>query len=221
VDEAHQSRVPLAALGGVLMVTAFRMNEWETIRFFIHRRLRHAIVAMTITMLATVVLDLTQAIVIGVVVSAVVFLRQSSAIVIAREPVDPGRMRERGHDFDLAADHVQVLYVAGPLFFGSVTAFLEALEGVPHSDTVILSMRGVPVVDAMAIQAIHEVIDRQRSGGGTVYLTGLQEAVRSRLERAHVLEHLGPDRVYWGADQAIMAAHGPVPVSTPQLAPSV
>jgi SulP family sulfate permease len=89
-----------------------------------------------------------------------------------------------------------------------VTSFLEALEGVPTSDTVILSMRGVPVLDAMAIQAIDEVIDRQTRGGGTVHLTGLQEAVRARLERAHILERLGPERVHWSADQAIVAAHG-------------
>ena len=62
------SRIPLAALGGVLLVTAFRMNEWEAIRGFVRYRQREAVIAMGVTMVATVVLDLTQAIVIGVVV---------------------------------------------------------------------------------------------------------------------------------------------------------
>ena len=154
------ARVPLAALGGVLLVTAFRMNEWETIRFFVHRRLRHAIIAMAVTMLATVALDLTQAIVIGVAVSGLVFLRQASLIDVSREPVDVDRMRDRGHTLAAAQPDVQVLYVTGPLFFGSVTAFLESLDGVPSSHTLILSLRGVPSIDAMGLQAIDEVIDR-------------------------------------------------------------
>jgi SulP family sulfate permease len=201
------ARVPLAALGGVLLVTAVRMNEWETLRFFAHRRLYHALLAAAVTMLATVALDLTQAILLGVAASALLFLRQASALAVTRAGVDPERLARRGHT--LAGDHdgVHVLYVTGPLFFGSVAAFLEALEGVPAADTVILSLRGVPLVDAMAVQAVDEVIARQRRGGGTVHLAGLQEAVRARLARARVLEHLGPACVHWSAEEAIVAAH--------------
>ena len=83
--------VPLAALGGVLLVTAFKMNEWVTIRFFIHRRLWHAISAMVVTLLATVILDLTQAILLGIVASAVLFLMQVSRIHVTNVPVDPER----------------------------------------------------------------------------------------------------------------------------------
>ncbi|HET7767486.1 MAG TPA: SulP family inorganic anion transporter [Chloroflexota bacterium] len=201
------ARVPLAALGGVLLVTAHRMNEWETIRFFVHRRLRHAIIAMAVTMLATVVLDLTQAIVIGVAVSGLVFLRQASLIDVAREAVDVERLRDRGHSLEHAHPHVQVIYVTGPLFFGSVTAFLESLEGVSASDTLILSMRGVPSIDAMGLQAVLEVIERQRHGGGQVRLAGVQSRVAARLRQGGVMAELGDDLVHWSADQAIVAAH--------------
>jgi sulfate permease, SulP family len=201
------ARVPLSALGGVLLITAYRMNEWETIHFFVHKRLRHAVVAMGATMIATVVLDLTQAIVIGVGVSALVFLRQASGLIVSRERVDLERLRRRGHELDWAHGHLQVIYVTGPLFFGSVTAFLESLEGVPHSDKIILSMRGVPTIDAMGVQAIDEVIDRQRGGGGAVRLSGLQPPVEARLERSGTLDRLGRDRIHWSADEAIMAAH--------------
>src|SRR5258708_30235213 len=68
------SRVPLAALGGVLAVTTWRMNEWPEIREIFGRRFKSAMFAFTSTLMATVVLDLTQAIIIGVGVSAVIFL---------------------------------------------------------------------------------------------------------------------------------------------------
>ena len=63
------SRIPLSALAGVLMVTAFRMNEWAVIKQLFQKRLKHSILQFVITMIATVVFDLTVAIVIGVVVA--------------------------------------------------------------------------------------------------------------------------------------------------------
>src|SRR5258708_3931827 len=68
------SRVPLSVLGGVLAVTTWRMNEWPEIRQIFGRRFKSAMFAFVSTLLATVALDLTQAIIIGVGVSAVFFL---------------------------------------------------------------------------------------------------------------------------------------------------
>jgi SulP family sulfate permease len=73
-------RVPLAALAGVLLVTAWRMNEWHSIRFYFSHRLKHAIIAFVITLIATVVLDLTQAILIGFGISTLIFMAQMSEL---------------------------------------------------------------------------------------------------------------------------------------------
>jgi SulP family sulfate permease len=74
-------RIPLAALAGVLMMTAWRMNEWESIHFYARTRLKHAIVGVLVTMIATVALDLTQAILIGIAISALIYIRQSAGSV--------------------------------------------------------------------------------------------------------------------------------------------
>jgi SulP family sulfate permease len=203
--------IPLAALGGVLVVTAVRMNEWEALHFFTHRRLWHALAAMGVTLLATVVLDLTQAIILGTGVSAVLFLRQASAIVVSHEAVDPDRIAQGSDENErLAADahaNTRVVYVTGPLFFGSVATFLDAVEAVPSSAHLVLSVRGMPTIDHMGVEAIREVIDRQRSGGGDVQLAGVQPSVADELARNGVLDHLGPERVHWSADRAILAVH--------------
>lgn len=201
------AEIPLAALGGVLIVTAVRMNEWEALHFFAHRRLWHALATMGVTLLATVVLDLTQAIMLGMVASVVVFLRQASAIVVSHEAVDPDRI-SRHPGMPLLPDvhsNTRVVYVTGPLFFGSVAAFLDAVESVPPSAHLVLSLRGMPTVDHMGVEAIREVIDRQRTGGGDVQLAGVHPSVSDELERNGVLDHLGPERVHWSADRAILA----------------
>ena len=102
---------------------------------------------------------------------------------------------------------VRVIYVTGPLFFGSVHAFLEAFEGVPRSARVILSMRGVPSVDATGLQALAEIVDRQHAGGGEVHFSGLQPSVARVIERSALGALLDRDRFHWSADGAIAAVH--------------
>ena len=90
------ARIPLAALAGVLMVTAVRMNEWEAIRFIFGRRFKTDMIAFTITMLATITLDLTQAILIGTFIAGAVFLNKIASIDIDVQEVDAGKLRQRG-----------------------------------------------------------------------------------------------------------------------------
>ncbi len=78
-------------------------------------------------MLATVALDLTQAILIGMVLSTLIYLRQSAlATAVIDEPVNLERMHSRGYHLASACPDVHVYYLTGPLFFGSVNIVLDA-----------------------------------------------------------------------------------------------
>lgn len=199
-------RVPLAALGGVLLVTAWRMNEWETIHFYWHTRIKHALAGIVVTMVATAALDLTQAIVIGIAISAVIYIRQSAmSTAVAGEPVNPARLRSQGYELERLSPDVHVYYLTGPIFFGSVHTVLEALKEAHNYRTIVISMRGVPLVDAMGAKALHEIVAEQQRRGGNVAFTGLQPSVRTMLERTGLVDLVGPDHIYWSADQALAA----------------
>jgi SulP family sulfate permease len=201
-------RVPLAALGGVLLMTAWRMNEWESIHFFARARLKHALAGMVVTMLATVALDLTQAILIGLTLSALVYIRQSAGVMeVKREPVSLARIRGLGHTLQVPCPKVHVYYLTGPLFFGSVHSVLESFETARDYRTLIVSMRGVPLIDVMGAQALTQIVEEQRHRGGDVYFSGVQPAVRAMLARTGLVDLLGEDHLFWSADQAIIAVH--------------
>lgn len=202
-------RVPLAALGGVLMVTAWRMNEWESIRFFASRRLKHALAGLLVTMVATVALDLTQAILIGIALSAIIYLRQSaSATSVIDEPVDLAKVRANGYALERACPDVHVYYLTGPLFFGSVSTVMSIVGATHHQyRTLVISARGVPIVDVMGIHALEHLIRQQRARGGEVLFTSLQPAVRRMLGRAGLIDLIGEQNIYWSAAEAIVAAH--------------
>ena len=91
------ARIPLAALAGVLMVTAVRMNEWSAIKFIFGKRFKTDMIAFTITMLATIVLDLTQAIMIGSFLAGAVFLNKIASIDITVQDVDIKRLTGEGN----------------------------------------------------------------------------------------------------------------------------
>ena len=199
-------QVPLAALAGVLLVTAWRMNEWHTIRFYVDHRLKHALIAFAITLVATVVLDLTQAILIGFGISALIFMAQMSELQISRKPVEAERLAAVGQQFVHPGQDIAVYYLSGPLFFAAARRLLEFVESYDTPDTtLILSIRGVPLVDATGVEVIREILHRQRQGGGDVLLTSMDDRVRLLLERAGVLAELGPEHVFWSADKAIAA----------------
>ncbi|KAB2903610.1 MAG: SulP family inorganic anion transporter [Anaerolineae bacterium] len=200
------SRVPLAALAGVLTVTAWRMNEWDEIRDIFGRRFKSAIFAFTSTLLATVALDLTQAIILGVGLSAAIFVFQISRTKVILSPVSAEKMRAEGYEMQYDAGRILVVYIMGPLFFGSVNTFKTELEKINGNEDIILSLRTVPLLDTTGIGAIEELIHRFETEGRRVYLSGLSEPVRSYLERAGVIQHLGESRIFWSAYEAIMAA---------------
>lgn len=199
-------RVPLAALAGVLLVTAWRMNEWHTIRFYFSRRLKHAMAAFVITLAATVILDLTQAILIGFGISTLIFMAQMSELQITRRPVEAERLSGYNQGFVHPGQDVAVYYLSGPLFFAAARRLLEFVEAHDGPGaTLILSMRGAPLIDATGVEVVRELIQRQRQGGGDILLTSLDERVQALLERAGVTAELGSDHIFWSADKAIAA----------------
>lgn len=200
------AKVPLAALGGILAVTAYRMNEWHEIKNIFGRRFKSAIFAFITTMIATVALDLTQAIILGVGLSALIFVFQISRGKIVLAPVSAEKMAQEGYEMKYDANRIMVVYVVGPLFFGTVNQFNSAIEKLVGMEDVILSLRTVPLVDTTGIAAIEDLIHRLENNERRVYLSGLNDPVRAYLERAGVIQHLGQERVFWSAYEAIMAA---------------
>ena len=146
--------IPMSALAGVLMVTAVRMNEWHAIRFMFSHRFKTGIITFLVTFLATITLDLTWAILIGGVLSAGIFINQVSSLEVDIHPIDVERMRLRGMDIRTDCRNIRVAYLTGPLFFAATNTFNEAFAHEEDVDYLVLSMRGVPLIDLSGIEAL-------------------------------------------------------------------
>lgn len=200
------ARIPLAALAGVLMVTAVRMNEWGAIRFMFGKRFKTDMIAFGITMLATITLDLTQAILIGSFVAAAVFLNKIAGIDITVQEIDVEKLRQKGIETAGQCQHVRVAFLTGPLFFAATGQFNEAFQDLGDTHALILSMRGVPLVDSAGLEAIHRLHEKLHERGGTLMFAGVHDNARAMMERGGLLDTIGAENFFWSSDQAIVEA---------------
>ncbi len=199
-------RIPLAALAGVLMVTAVRMNEWDAIKFIFGKRFKTDMIAFAITMLATIVLDLTQAILIGSFLAGAVFLNKIASIEVDVQEVDTERLKQRGIETTGACQHVRVAFLTGPLFFAASGQFNEAFANLGDTHALILSMRGVPLIDTAGIEAIHRLQERLHKQGGMLMIAGIHDNARKMMERGGLVKAIGVENFFWSSDRAIVEA---------------
>jgi SulP family sulfate permease len=200
------ARIPLAALAGVLMVTAIRMNEWAAIKFMFGNLFKTDMIAFVITMVATIVLDLTQAILIGSFLAGAVFLNKIASIDITVQDVDIKRLRERGIETAGKCKHVRVAFLTGPLFFAATGQFNEAFANLGDTHALILSMRGVSLIDTTGLESIHRLYERLHKQGGTLMFAGVHDNARNMMERGGLVKMIGEKNFFWSSDQAIVEA---------------
>lgn len=196
------SAIPMSALAGILMVTAWRMNEWESIHYFFSRKFGGAIMKFSLTLAATVVFDLTIAIVVGIVLSAILFVINSAEVEMNISKIDNDKLKEKGISICKDHDHIRVIYLTGPIFFATVHSLTKRLEDA-HQGVMILSMRGVSSIDTSGVQAMLEFCEAKKQEGITIVFSGVQANVLKRFEKGGVLDVVGRDHVYWSTDLAL------------------
>ena len=196
------SAIPLAALAGVLIVTAWRMNDWEIINDIFKRKMRSAISQFFITMAATVVFDLTVAIVIGIVFSLVIFVAKISNIQVTTSEVKPEKLAD-GSKVNEKIKNTSVIYVTGPLYFGTAGKLQEKIEELEDKEIYIFSLRGVPLADISGAQALDDLVARLHEKDKTVYFTAVQPDVMEIFSRSGFSSRVGSDNFYWSTDRIL------------------
>lgn len=172
------SQIPMPALAAVLIVTAWRMNEWHTIRELFAKRNWAAISLFLLTMICTVVFDLSIAIVIGVISGCIFFIWKSAAITISVDRIDWARMNLPQTE---KLKNWSVVYISGPLFFMSAEKLKSTLAGLQEHDGIIFSMRGVPNIDLTAIGVLDDFQAQAAKRNQLVIYTSLQPDVKKQL----------------------------------------
>ncbi|MGD9998760.1 MAG: SulP family inorganic anion transporter [Ilumatobacteraceae bacterium] len=196
------ARIPLAALAGVLMVTAVRMVERHNVLAVLHATRSDAIV-LVVTAAVTLAFDLILAVEIGVAAAAVLALRHVARSASLRpEPVDD-RDDESAPSL---SEHIVTYRIDGALFFGAAQRFLTELTAVANVRVVILRFPDLQVLDATGAQALGEIVAELEGRGITVLLKGVRPEHLRTLRAVGTLDRLAHQRHLFD-DLATAAEH--------------
>ncbi|MEO8235923.1 MAG: SulP family inorganic anion transporter [Flavobacterium sp.] len=165
--------LPMAALTGVMIMVAIGTFEWASFRAFT-KMPKHDIFVMLVVTLITVLLhNLALAVLIGVIISALVFAWESAKRIRARKYIDENGVK-----------HYELF---GPLFFGSTTAFSEKFDIENDPNEIIIDFAESKITDMSAIDAVNKITERYAAVGKKIHLKHLSSDCIELLKNAEAI----------------------------------
>ena len=163
-------KLPMAALVGVMFMVAIGTFEWISFRIINKMPKQDIFVGVLVALITIFMHNLALAVLIGVIISALVFAWESAKRIRARKYTD-----EKG---------VKHYEIYGPLFFASTTAFAEKFDVLNDPNEVIIDFKESKIADMSAIDAVHKITARYAKIGKKVHLRHLSDDCRVLLENA-------------------------------------
>lgn len=195
--------IPMPCLAGILIVVAYNMSEWRSF-ISIFKGSTFDIIILLVTFFLTVLVDLTIAIEVGVVLSALLFMKRMS---------DAGGLHSETIDKDVLENYsdlpkgIAIYEISGPFFFGSAKSYCNTLREIGEkSKVLIVRMRHVPFIDQTAVHNLRDVIIGFAKSDTKVILSGVNQKVYDELEKSNLVALLGKANILPSFDQAVQVA---------------
>ena len=166
-------KLPMAALTGVMIMVAIGTFEWASLKIFNRMPKSDIFVMIVVTLITVFLQNLALAVLIGVIISALVFAWDNAKRIRAKKYLD-----EKG---------VKHYDIYGPLFFGSVTDFSEKFDVANDPNEVIIDFAESRVVDMSAIKALHVITERYHKEGKKIHLRHLSSDCIHLLKNASAI----------------------------------
>lgn len=166
-------KIPMAALVGVMMMVAISTFQWVSIRIVNKMPKSDIFVGITVALITIILHNLALAVLVGVVISALVFSWDNAK-----------RIRARKHFDENGIKHYEIF---GPLFFGSVTAFMDKFDPAGDPEQVVVDFKESRVVDMSAIDALDKLSKKYAQQNKILHLKHLSQDCLTMLKNAEAI----------------------------------
>ncbi|MEE1898827.1 SulP family inorganic anion transporter [Flavobacterium rakeshii] len=166
-------KLPIAALTGVMIMVAIGTFEWASFKIINKMPKSDIITGILVAIITIITHNLAEAVLIGVIISALVFAWESAKRIRARHYIDENGIK-----------HYEIY---GPLFFGSTTVFTEKFDIDTDPQEVIIDFKESRVSDMSAIEALNGITKKYHEAGKTVHLRHLSEDCKRLLKNAEAV----------------------------------
>lgn len=165
--------VPMAALTGVMIMVAIGTFEWASFKAFTKMPKSDILVMVIVTLITIFLHNLALAVLVGVIISALIFAWESAKRIRARKYIDGNGVK-----------HYELF---GPLFFGSTTAFAEKFDINNDPNEIIIDFAESRISDMSAIDAVNKITERYAKLGKKVHLKHLSPDCIDLLKNAEAI----------------------------------
>lgn len=166
-------KLPMAALTGVMIMVSIGTFEWVSFRMIGKIPKTDLFVGILVAVITVFLHNLALAVLIGVIISALVFAWDNAKRIRARK-----RMDENG---------VKYYEIYGPLFFGSTAVFNDKFDILNDPEEIVIDFSESRVVDMSAIDTLNKLTERYQKVGKKVHLKHLSPDCRKLLKNADAL----------------------------------
>ena len=201
--------VPLASLAPVLMVVAWNMSERQHFAHILKLKSGDSLV-LVITFLLTVFTSLTIAVVVGIGLAILLFVkRMSEMLVVSKVLPDPNKQQDKLLPNIIKEVHdcpqISMYAIEGPLFFGAAQAFEEMMLQEIHlrPKVLILRMRRVPFIDTTGEEYFRKIVRNFQATGGEIFLTGVHTTLQKILQENGLADEIGHEHFYDTVGEAV------------------
>jgi SulP family sulfate permease len=201
--------LPIAVVAALLFLVAWNLIDLPRIRKILSTS-RGESAVLAVTFFATLLLDLEFAILVGVLVSLVLFLNRTSHPVMRTLVPDPrhtGRKMTEIEDGLLECPQLKILRIEGSIYFGAVDHVRRHLDTLHEHGTgqkhLLIMSKSINFVDMAGAELLVEEARRRRAGGGQLYFYSLRKPVEELFKRGGYMAELGGENIFRGKREAI------------------
>jgi SulP family sulfate permease len=198
------SMIPMAALAALLIYSALLAINLKRVAT-VASATRASFVSMLVTFIATLLIPLQQAVILGVVLAGILYIYRSSTDIRVMQLVRrPEGVAEIEAPADLASNAVTILEIYGSIFYAGARTLGQRLPTVGDAQhaVVILRLRGHGDMGSTFLNVINDYARKIQANGGRLLLSGVDEKARDRLAPTGLLATIGIDNVFT-ADEII------------------
>lgn len=200
--------IPLATLSAILFVVAWNMSEARHFVKLVRCAPRADVIILLLTFALTVFADLVVAVNIGVILAILNFVRRMASSVEVKANKEAELVDElKRQGLAQLPRELAVYALEGPLFFATAETFERVMSRIQDAPQIlILRLKWVPFMDITALQCLEEIILRFQKKGTTVAISGANDRVHYKLQKAGIIDLIGQPQLYADFNDALAAS---------------
>ncbi len=182
--------IPMPTIAAILFIVAYNMSEWREFVSIIKKSPKSDTLILLVTFVLTVAFDLVVAIIVGIILATVMFMKRMSDVTDAHgwKEIDENNDDENIR-LKKVPDNTMVFEITGPIFFGASTKIADVIKRA-NKQVIVLRMRSVPAIDATGIHSLETIVKLCEKQDKTLILSHVNDQPMKTLGKAKLIDKI-------------------------------